>query len=185
MSDLSQKSLKWIACEGISLNPYNLSVPERLDKFGYALVFDEFGNGKTEKAQLCIHSVLSSKAKERKSSVEAMLKGINPEEEPEEQGESGDEPSILIICPESLLQNWYSCLVSEMGVDFKFVSDLGDTVSFYSKSISNLFIISDEQLKQSEQSLHNVTFGSQRLEESDKTDRRNAGVDGECNGKNH
>ncbi|MCL2036263.1 MAG: hypothetical protein FWG83_02600 [Oscillospiraceae bacterium] len=121
--------LKWLACEGISLNPYNLSVPERLRDFGYALVFDEFGNGKTDKAQLCIHSVLSA---ERSSS-----------------DGTGANPSILIICPESLLQNWYTCLVSEMGVDFKFISDLDDTVFFHSKSISNLFIISEEQLKRS------------------------------------
>jgi hypothetical protein len=121
------RDLKWIACESVSLNPYNLSVIERLRDFGYALVFDEFGNGKTDKAQLCIYDIIARKSN------------------------SDRKPSILIICPESLLQNWYSSLVSEIGVDFKFISDLGDTVSFYSDCISNLFIISDVQLKQSKQ----------------------------------
>ncbi|MDR0196746.1 MAG: hypothetical protein LBI36_00805 [Oscillospiraceae bacterium] len=110
--------LKWIACQGVNMNPYNLSVPDRLQNFGYALVFDEFGGGKTAKAQLCIHNVISSE----------------------------DKPSILIICPEALTQSWYSTLLSELGVDFKLVSGSGNTVTFYSECISNLFIISEEQL---------------------------------------
>ena len=118
------RDLKWIACESVSLNPYNLSVVERLRDFGYALVFDEFGNGKTDKAQLCIYSVISRVS------------------------EAGRKPNILIVCPESLLQNWYSSLISEIGLDFKFITDSGDTVSFYSPDISNMLIISDEQLRQ-------------------------------------
>ncbi|MDR0221919.1 MAG: DEAD/DEAH box helicase family protein [Oscillospiraceae bacterium] len=110
--------LKWIACQGVNMNPYNLSASERLQNFGYALVFDEFGGGKTAKAQLCIHDVVSSE----------------------------DKPSILIICPEALTQSWYSTLLSELGADFKLVSGLGDMVAFYSEHISNLYIISEEHL---------------------------------------
>jgi hypothetical protein len=136
IEEIIMSDLKWIACEGVSLNPYNLSVPERLRSFGYALVFDEFGNGKTDKAQLCIHHIITA---------------IDNENAMRSRSEAEKSPNILIICPESLLQNWYSSLVSEMGADFKFISDLGDTVSFYSKSMSNLLIISAEQLKQSKQ----------------------------------
>ncbi|MCL2634499.1 MAG: hypothetical protein FWD34_08315 [Oscillospiraceae bacterium] len=110
--------LKWITCQGLNMNPYNLSVPERVQSFGYALVFDEFGGGKTAKAQLCIHDVITAESK----------------------------PNILIICPESLTQSWYSTLLSELGVDFKLISGLGNTVSFYSEDISNLYIINEEQL---------------------------------------
>jgi len=110
--------LKWIACQGLNMNPYNLSVPEKLRNFGFALVFDEFGNGKTAKAQLCIHTVLSNEAR----------------------------PNILIICPESLTQSWYSTIISELGADFKLISGSDNTVSFYSESISNLYIMSEEQL---------------------------------------
>lgn len=111
--------LKWIACRDLDMNPYNLSVPEKLRNFGYALVFDEFGNGKTAKAQLCIHKLLAGESR----------------------------PNILIICPESLTQSWYSTLISELGVDFKLVSGSDNTVSFYSKSISNLYIMSEEHLE--------------------------------------
>jgi len=111
--------LKWIACQGLNMNPYNLSVPEKLRNFGYALVFDEFGNGKTAKAQLCILSVLTREAC----------------------------PNILIVCPESLTQSWYSTLISELGVDFKLISGSKNTVSFYSPNISNLCIISEEHLE--------------------------------------
>jgi len=131
--------LKWISCAGISLNPYNLSVLDRLRDFGYALVFDEFGNGKTDKAQLCIHNVISA------------------------LGEKGRNPNILIVCPEVLLQSWYSSLVSELGADFKFISDMGDTVSFFSKSISNLYIISAEQLKRAKLAKLNSNTGKSEI----------------------
>jgi hypothetical protein len=114
-------NLKWIACQGIDLNPYNLSVSERLQRFGYALILDEFGNGRVDKAQLCIHNVLSRT----------------------------DKANILLVCPESIMQVWYSLLLSETGVDFKFVSATGDSVSFCSPSISNLFIVAEEKLRAS------------------------------------
>jgi hypothetical protein len=149
MNEVNELSdLKWIACEGVSLNPYNLSVPERLREFGYALVFDEFGNGKTDKAQLCIHNTISAIDN---------FNAIRSSKEDEKK------PSILIVCPESLLQNWYSSLVSEMGVDFKFLSDMNDTVLFYSKSISNLFIISAEQLKHVKQTKSGGITGDSKL----------------------
>jgi hypothetical protein len=120
MSD--SKNLKWIACQGIDLNPYNLSVPERLKTFGYALIFDEFGNGRVDKAQLCIHNVLAGVDEKTKA-------------------------NILVICPESLMQIWYSLLLSEIGADFKFISAAGDSVSFFSESTSNLFIAGEEKLR--------------------------------------
>jgi hypothetical protein len=115
-------NLKWLACQGVELNPYNLSVPERLEKFGYALIFDEFGNGRVDKAQLCIHNVLAATT-------------------------SAKPANILIICPESLMQIWHSLLLADIGADFKFISGAGDSVVFYSANISNLFIIGEEKLR--------------------------------------
>jgi hypothetical protein len=122
--DFTMSELKWLACQGMDLNPYNLSIPERLKKFGYALVFDEFGNGRVDKAQLCIHNVLSATT-------------------------DGKKANILIVCPESLMQIWYSLLLSEIGADFKFASAAGDSVAFYSSSMSNLFIVGEEKLRAS------------------------------------
>ncbi|MCL1881654.1 MAG: hypothetical protein FWF76_05700 [Oscillospiraceae bacterium] len=111
--------LKWLACQGVDLNPYNLSVCDRLNKYGYALIFDEFGNGKVDKAELCIHRVLSENQK----------------------------PNILIVCPQSLMQKWYSSLLSGIGADFKFISGTDSTVAFFSSATSNLMIVSEESLR--------------------------------------
>ncbi|MCL1831859.1 MAG: hypothetical protein FWG45_02975 [Oscillospiraceae bacterium] len=112
-------NLKWIACQGLDLNPYNISVPDRLNKSGFALIFDEFGNGRVDKAQLCIHSALSE----------------------------NQHANILLICPESLMQIWYSILLSELGADFKFISATGDSVAFHSACTANLYIVGEEKLK--------------------------------------
>jgi hypothetical protein len=45
------------------------------------------------------------------------------------------------------MQNWYSCLVSEIGADFKFLSGIENSVSFSSKSISSLCIVAEERLE--------------------------------------
>ncbi|MCL2754179.1 MAG: hypothetical protein FWD35_00480, partial [Oscillospiraceae bacterium] len=114
----------WLACQGIDLTACNLSTLERLDKFGYALIFDEFGNGRADKIQLCIHSVLAEASKAQKA-------------------------NILMVCSETLMQVWYSLLISEIGADFKFISADGNSVAFYSDGTSNLYIVAEEKLKAS------------------------------------
>lgn len=105
----------------MDLNALNLSLPQRLEQFGYAVVFDEFGMDKATKAQLCIYNELAEKEK----------------------------PNILIISPKNLLYSWYRSLLTELGADFKFITRSSDTELYFSGEISNLYIISEDVLAES------------------------------------
>lgn len=117
---MNDNSIKWISLYGMNLNAHNLSLPQRLDRFGYGIVLDEFGTDKATKAQICIFDELEGREK----------------------------PNILVICPPQLVHSWYKSLLVELGVDFKFVTGSSDTSLFFSEEISNLYIMSDEVLRE-------------------------------------
>lgn len=115
---MNENSIKWISCSALDMTPLNLSLLEKVNKFGYALVLDEFGSDISTKAQLCIHDVLMNKEK----------------------------PNILIITSPKLMHAWYKSLLLGLGVDFKFVAGSKNAIMYFSKDISNLYIMSDDSL---------------------------------------
>ncbi len=115
---MNENSIKWITLNGMDLSPVNLSLPEKLEKFGYSIVFNEFGEDKATKAQLCILDVMNAKEK----------------------------ANILIICPQRFMQSWYSSLLLGIGADFKFVAPFSDSIMFFSKEMSNFYIMGENVL---------------------------------------
>lgn len=112
--------IEWLPCSGIDLNYFNLSVPERLEKFGYAVILDRSAASKIDKAELCVYDIL--------------MKSENPR------------LNMVIFCPPHLMQNWYSALLQDLGVEFKFINFDEKLISFYSESCSNLYIADSSQL---------------------------------------
>ena len=121
MIRMNENDLKWIAVSGLDLNPFNICLSEKLDKFGWCVDFSGFGEGKTHKAQLCIFDVLNRK----------------------------DRPNIMIICSASSSPSWYNSLLMGLGLDFKFLSGAKDAVTYFSTELSNLFIVSEDVLSDS------------------------------------
>lgn len=116
---MNDNSIKWIPCNGIDLNPVNVSALEKLKKFGYVFMFNEFGAEKLSKVELCIYDVVSEKEK----------------------------PNILLICPSYEIYSWYRILMTGIGVDFKIVSGSSNSISYFSEEFSNLYIISRDSIK--------------------------------------
>lgn len=114
--------LKWIAVNGLDLNPFNICLSEKLEKYGWCVDFSGFGEGKADKAQLCIFDVLEKKEK----------------------------PNIMIVCSSSASPSWYNSLLMGLGLDFKFLSGAKDAVTYFSNELSNLFIVSEDVLSDSE-----------------------------------
>lgn len=86
---------------------------EKLNKYGYVLVFDEFGRRKITKTEICLYHVL----KHEKLA------------------------NILILCTQQELYNWYRILITDIGVDFKIIPSHKDALFFISDKISNLLIM--------------------------------------------
>ena len=61
-----------------------------------------------------------------------------------------EKPNILIVCSGSSCPSWYTSLLMGQGLDFKFLSGARDAVMYYSKELSNLFIVSEEVLADAE-----------------------------------
>lgn len=119
---MNGNDLKWIAVNGLDLNPFNICLSEKLEKYGWCVDFSGFGEGKADKAQLCIFDVLEKKNK----------------------------PNIMIVCSASSSPSWYNSLLVGLGLDFKFLSGAKDAVTFFSDELSNLFIVSEDVLSDSE-----------------------------------
>ena len=119
---MNGNDLKWIAVNGLDLNPFNICLSEKLEKFSWCVDFSGFGEGKADKAQLCIFDVLEKK----------------------------DKPNIMIVCSSASSPSWYNSLLMGLGLDFKFLSGAKDAVTFYSPELSNLFIVSEDVLSDSE-----------------------------------
>ncbi|MBQ8411680.1 MAG: hypothetical protein IJX15_08145 [Ruminiclostridium sp.] len=118
---MNENDLKWIAVSGLDLNPFNICLSEKLESFGWCVDFSGFGEGKADKAQLCIFEVLNRKEK----------------------------PNIMIICSGSSSPSWYNSLLMGLGLDFKYLSGARDAVMYYSPELSNLFIVSEDVIADS------------------------------------
>lgn len=119
---MNENDLKWIAVSGLNLNPFNICLSEKLDNYGWCVDFSGFGENKADKAQLCIFDVLNRK----------------------------DRPNIMIICGSMSSPSWYNSLLMGLGLDFKFLSGAKDAITYYSKELSNLFIVSEDVLGDAE-----------------------------------
>lgn len=115
---MSDNSLKWIPLGGMDLSAQNLAAAEKLRKFGFALMFSEFGSEKLTKAGLCIYDVIAEK----------------------------DKPNILLITSNSELYGWYRILITGIGADFKVITDAANGMVFFSESCPNLFLMSADAL---------------------------------------
>lgn len=119
---MNENDLKWIAVNGLNLNPFNICLSEKLETFHWCADFSGFGEDKADKAQLCIFDVLNRK----------------------------ERPNIIIFCGSSSAPSWYNSLLMGLGLDFKFLSGAKDAVTYFSGELSNLFIISEDVLSDSE-----------------------------------
>jgi len=119
---MNENDLKWISVGGLDLNPFNICLSEKLESFGWCVDFSGFGTGKADKAQLCIFDVLNRKEK----------------------------PNIMIVCDGASSPSWYNSLLLGLGLDFKYLSGARDAIVYYSPELSNLFIVTEDVLSDSE-----------------------------------
>ncbi len=115
---MSDNILKWIPLGGMNLSAANLAAAEKLRRFGFALMFNEFGSEKMTKAGICIYDILAEKEK----------------------------PNILIITSNSELYSWHRILMTGIGADFKIISGSSSAIVFFSKDCPNLYLMSEEAL---------------------------------------
>lgn len=115
---MSDNKLKWIPLGGMDLSAANLAAAEKLRKFGFALMFNEFGSEKLTKAGLCIYDVMQEKEK----------------------------PNILIITSNAELYGWYRILMTGIGADFKLITGASNALVFFSESCPNLYLMSADAL---------------------------------------
>ncbi|MGN0688098.1 MAG: hypothetical protein ACI4KA_08340 [Oscillospiraceae bacterium] len=118
---MSESKLKWIPLGGMDLSAANLAAAEKLRRFGFALMFNEFGSEKLTKAGLCVYDVLAEKEK----------------------------PNILLITSNTELYGWYRILVTGIGADFKIITGASNALVFFSESCPNLFLMSSDALEKS------------------------------------
>lgn len=119
---MNANDIKWITSGNLEHNPFYFSIPEKLDKFGFCIDMSGYGEGKTDKAQMCIIDTANKKEK----------------------------PNILIVCPDGSKESWYLCLLKGAGFDFKFVNSANDAVTFFSPEMSNLMLLDEKVLTESE-----------------------------------
>ena len=119
---MNANDIKWITSGNLEHNPFYFSIPEKLDTFGFCIDMSGYGEGKTDKAQMCIIDTVNKKEK----------------------------PNILIVCPDGCKESWYLCLLKGIGMDFKFVNSAHDAVTFFSPEMSNLMLLDENVLTEGE-----------------------------------
>lgn len=122
---MNENDLKWISVNEISPEPAHVVLSEKMEKYGWCVDFSGFGEGKAKKAQICVFDAL----------------------------EKSEKPNVLIISPSDFTQSWYNALLMGLGVDFKLVSGAKNAVAYFSKELSNLFIVSEDVLADSSNSV--------------------------------
>ncbi len=115
---MSGNSLKWIPLGGMDLSAANVAPAEKLRKFGFSIMANEFGSEKLTKAGLCIYDVLAEK----------------------------ESPNILLITSNTELYGWYRILMTGIGADFKIITGASNALVFFSQNCPNLFLMSSDAL---------------------------------------
>lgn len=119
---MNANDIKWITSGNLIHDPFYFCIPEKLDKFGYCIDMSGYGEGKTDKAQLCILDTANKK----------------------------EEPNILVICPDGSKESWYLSLLKGVGLDFKFVNAAHGSVTYFSAETSNLMLLDEKVLAEGE-----------------------------------
>ena len=115
---VNTEEIKWISYYGKDISAISCSFHEKLNKFGFCLVLDEYGADKSTKAQISIlDTVLEKQA-----------------------------PNILLICPRHLMHSWYRSVVTSNGVDFKMISGSSKAITYFNENMPNTYIIAEEAL---------------------------------------
>ena len=116
---LNTEEIKWISYYGKDISAISCSFHEKLNKYGFCLVLDEYGSDKATKAQIGI--------------LDTVLEVQTP--------------NILLICPRHLMHSWYRCVVTGNGVDFKMISGSSKAITYFNEKASNTYIIAEEALE--------------------------------------
>lgn len=117
---MNDNDMKRLPAAGLALDPYRVSLLEKLQSFQWCVDFSGFGEGKAEKAMLCALDLLSEKEK----------------------------PNLLILCPDRFAHSWYGAALLRLGLEFKIASGAKDSVYFFSPRLSNLFIVPEDVLSE-------------------------------------
>lgn len=116
---MNTEEIKWISYYGKNVGTISCSFHEKMNKFGFCLVLDEYGSDIASKVQISILDTVLSK----------------------------QTPNILLICPRHLMHGWYRSIVTENGVDFKMISGSSKAISYFNENMPNTYIIAEEALK--------------------------------------
>lgn len=119
---MNDNDMKRLPAAGLSLDPLRACILGKLEKNGWCADFSGFGEGKAEKAMLCVLDLLTKKEK----------------------------PNVLILCPDRYAHSWYGAALLRLGIEFKIVSAAKDSVYFFSPCLSNLFILPESVLSEEE-----------------------------------
>lgn len=115
---VNTEEIKWISYYGKDISAISCSFHEKLNKFGFCLVLDEYGADKSTKAQISILNTVLEK----------------------------QTPNILLICPRHLMHSWYRSVVTSNGVDFKMISGSSKAITYFNENMPNTYIIAEEAL---------------------------------------
>lgn len=115
---VNTEEIKWISYYGKDISAISCSFHEKLNKFGFCLVLDEYGADKSTKAQISILDTVLEK----------------------------QTPNILLICPRHLMHSWYRSVVTSNGVDFKMISGSSKAITYFNENMPNTYIIAEEAL---------------------------------------
>lgn len=115
---VNTEEIKWISYYGKDISAISCSFHEKLNKFGFCLVLDEYGANKSTKAQISILDTVLEK----------------------------QTPNILLICPRHLMHSWYRSVVTSNGVDFKMISGSSKAITYFNENMPNTYIIAEEAL---------------------------------------
>ena len=116
---MNTEEIKWISYYGKNVGTISCSFHEKMNKFGFCLVLDEYGSDIASKVQISILDTVLGK----------------------------QTPNILLICPRHLMHGWYRSIVTENGVDFKMISGSSKAISYFNENMPNTYIIAEEALK--------------------------------------
>ena len=116
---MNTEEIKWISYYGKNVGTISSSFHEKMNKFGFCLVLDEYGSDIASKVQVSILDTILNK----------------------------QTPNILLVCPRHLMHGWYRSIVTENGVDFKMISGSSKAISYFSENMPNTYIIAEEALE--------------------------------------
>lgn len=115
---MKTEEIKWILYHDRNTDPVSRSCNDRLRRFGFCFVLDEYGSDISRTAQLAILDTMLQK----------------------------ELPNILMICPQNLMFNRYGEMITGCGADFKLLTSSEGTIEYFAENSSNMYIASEKAL---------------------------------------